>query len=376
MTSSNPGPSMTGETYQQQDVSLHTRNLDSVREPSDASDSDGLTSFNSFYFYDRDLKGKGSFGLVFEGTFRINNQKVAIKRIQKAEAKVAIKDHAVLFTTSHQNIVKYFQIEQDRYFYYIVLELCQASLDTMVNRKVINNFSIKVKLSNIKVKLLHEIAFGLDHLHSSGIFHRDLKPSKILIKKNGDEITPKIADFGISRIMAPGKDHYTATDGGLGTHIWCPPEVLDSSNRHITTAIDIFAYGRIVHYVMCPGSHLRLRHPFGVLKDGYGGDSIIRAIKAGNRKLYISTIDHKKPNATDKANKMFADILIQDLTNVNRKDRPSIKHVLNFPLFWDVSKQLHFLTDQQNYLYDCHGDHLELSCKLFLFHIKSYVNSA
>ena len=113
-----------------------------------------------------------------------------------------------------------------------------------------------------------------------------------MIKQNSitKDIAPKIADFGISRIMAEGKDHYTATVGGLGSPIWRAPEANDK-NQNITTAVDMFAYGCIVHFVMCPASQLQLRHPFGVLKGDIGGDNIMLAIKAGKRKLYISIID-------------------------------------------------------------------------------------
>ena len=63
---------------------------------------------------------------------------------------------------------------------------------------------------------------------------------------------------------------------------------------------------------MCPGSPPQLRHPFGVLIGNIGGDSIIRVIRAGEKKFYISIIDYKKSKAIDIGKRMFADILIQD----------------------------------------------------------------
>ena len=369
MASFNPWASLAGETNQQKDDSMpavETLNLgyEPPREPSDASVYNGITQFSRFSFHDSHLLGKGSSSLVFKGTF-FDGQKVAIKRMQQAEAKVAKGEYAVLSRTSHTNVVKNLQIESDKNFIYLVLELCQTNLDKVVNEKMIKDYGTKVRL-------LYNIASGLDHLHINRIIHRDFKPSNILIKVSSvsGEIIPKISDFGISRKLVEGKNHYTATDGGLGTRIWCAPEVLDNSNRHITTAIDMFAYGCIVHFVMCPGSKLQLRHPFGVLKGDIGGDDIIRAIMAGRRHSYISTTAYKNAKAIDKTTRIFCDILTQDLTNVKPENRPSTKHVLNFPLYWNAAKQCCFLTDQHDYLNVYHEHHFEYFCRAFFAHKK------
>ena len=208
--------------------------------------------------------------------------------------------------TSHSNIVKSLQIITDQYFHHLALELCHRNLDEMVLSNTIGDYSVKVKL-------LYDIASSLDHLHSKGIVHRDLKPTNILIKINNVGIKPKIVDFGISRIMAYGKDHYTATNGGLGTPGWCPPEVLDDENEHITTAVDMFAFGLILHFIMCPGTKPQLRHPFRSLKSNIFGENIINAIKTGKRFSYISTLayHYQMPMPIDKIKRLFSDILIQ-----------------------------------------------------------------
>ena len=44
-----------------------------------------------------------------------------------------------------------------------------------------------------------QIAKALEHAHSRGIVHRDIKPHNIMILKDG---SIKVADFGIARIAA------------------------------------------------------------------------------------------------------------------------------------------------------------------------------
>ena len=319
-----------------------------------SSDDDGQTRFSNFKFYDSDILGKGSSSFVFKGTL-FDGKKIAIKRIQRPEASIMMEEYKILSEISHPNIVKNLDIEIDKYFVYIVLEFCEMSLDKMVTDGMISDI-------NKKVKLLHGVASGLNHLHSYGIIHRDLKPSNILMKG----MIPKIADFGISRKMAEGRDHYTVTDGGLGTRIWCPPEVSDDS-RHITPANDLYAYGCIVHFVMCPASSLQSRHPFGALEGDIGSDGIISSMKAGKRQIYLSTIPCSNKNAIDVVKSIFADILVQDLTHAHPENRPAINHVLNFPLFWDMYKQNFFFTDVFTHMNKYH-EKFEKNCVRFFSH--------
>ena len=248
MASSNPGPSMTDETNENVSMpsfdTLRLENVTSVREASGESDDN---EFETFSFHSSNVISRGSYSTVFKGTF-LSEKEVAIKRIQQTEAEIAEKEYKILLEASHPYyVINNMQIHKDKYFIYLVLEFCHTNLNDVVIQNMVYEYTIKVKL-------LFDIAFGLNHLHSKGIINRNLKPSNILIKQNSDtkKIIPKIADFGISRKLDEGKDHYTA--GGLGTRIWCAPEVLDSSNRHITTSIDMFTYGCIVHFVMCPAS--------------------------------------------------------------------------------------------------------------------------
>jgi serine/threonine protein kinase len=70
------------------------------------------------------------------------------------------------------------------------------------------------------LQLIFGILNGLEHLHSKGIIHGDLKPSNIFMK-NGK---PQLADFGVSRVL---KSAHDPTEVSRETALYLPPEHFD-----------------------------------------------------------------------------------------------------------------------------------------------------
>ena len=98
-------------------------------------------------------------------------------------------------------------------------------------------------------RLLRPIAQALAHAHREGIIHRDVKPSNILIDKNG---APKLTDFGIARILELGADAtaLTGTGMGVGTPEYMAPE--QGLGQDVDARTDIYALG-VVLYEMVTG---------------------------------------------------------------------------------------------------------------------------
>ena len=63
--------------------------------------------------------------------------------------------------------------------------------------------------------ILSAVAFA----HSQGCIHRDLKPANILLADIGGEYIPKVADFGLVKVIDAENDslHKTRTGIGIGT---------------------------------------------------------------------------------------------------------------------------------------------------------------
>jgi serine/threonine-protein kinase len=93
------------------------------------------------------------------------------------------------------------------------------------------------------------VARGLAAAHASGIIHRDIKPTNIMLSRSGEV---KIVDFGLARIIAEEALKTLKTSHVKGTPAYMSPEVLMSVRPD--EGADIFSAG-IVYYEICTGCY-------------------------------------------------------------------------------------------------------------------------
>ncbi|MBN1430498.1 MAG: serine/threonine protein kinase [Anaerolineae bacterium] len=108
------------------------------------------------------------------------------------------------------------------------------------------------------VRLVDQIASGLDHAHQKGIIHRDFKPSNVLLDEHNNVY---LADFGIAK--ATESTTQITGSGIVGTPAYMAPEVAQSAT--VTPLVDIYALGVTV-YEMLVGRHpYQGETPVGIL---------------------------------------------------------------------------------------------------------------
>jgi serine/threonine-protein kinase len=94
-------------------------------------------------------------------------------------------------------------------------------------------------------RLLAALARGVHHLFAAHrIVHRDLKPSNVLFAADG---TPKVADFGLAKRLAPDASKLTQGSAVLGTASYMAPEQAAGRSRDVTPATDVWALGAILY---------------------------------------------------------------------------------------------------------------------------------
>eukprot|EP00884_Botryococcus_braunii_P006247 jgi/Botrbrau1/15623/Bobra.4_1s0010.2 len=84
-----------------------------------------------------------------------------------------------------------------------------------------------------------DVAKGMAFLHSHGVIHLDLKSPNILLMQDW---TAKVADVGLSFLLAENKTHASNLSGG--TFTWTAPEIL--MYKRATFKSDVFSFGVIL----------------------------------------------------------------------------------------------------------------------------------
>jgi serine/threonine-protein kinase len=109
--------------------------------------------------------------------------------------------------------------------------------------------------------VLRQIAEGLQEVHARGIVHRDLKPANVLIEEGADGPYAKIADFGVSTLLAEvervsrpdaeesGDVRVTRAGRVMGTPTYMAPE-LAHDGAPALSSIDMYAFGVMAHELL------------------------------------------------------------------------------------------------------------------------------
>lgn len=91
------------------------------------------------------------------------------------------------------------------------------------------------------LRILREVAEGLDFAHQLGVIHRDIKPSNILIDKQG---RAKIADFGIAKVAGQSTE-LTMTGTVVGSPHYMSPEQVRGET--LDGRCDVFSLGVVAY---------------------------------------------------------------------------------------------------------------------------------
>ena len=188
--------------------------------------------------------GTGGMAVVYRARCHRLNRLVAIKILKddlSQDAEFRRRFHAesqAVAMLSHPNIVNVYDVSHSDNVDYIVMELIDGiSLKQYMEQKGVLNWR----------EVLHfatQIAKALEHAHSRGIIHRDIKPHNIMILKDG---SVKVADFGIARVSSAQS---TLTREALGSVHYISPEQAKGSK--IDYRSDLYSLG-VVMYEMLTG---------------------------------------------------------------------------------------------------------------------------
>jgi serine/threonine protein kinase len=184
--------------------------------------------------------GRGAFGEVWlaEEKTAISSHRVALKLPNEEDVDLeAIRQEATVWeeVKGHPNILPIIKADIVDDQIYIASEYApDGSLSKWIKFQ-----GGKAPSTEIATQMIRGILSGLEHLHSKGIVHRDLKPENILLQAE----TPRIADFGIARLIKATSNSTKAT----GTPSYMAPECFFGTRSEET---DLWATGVIFHLLL------------------------------------------------------------------------------------------------------------------------------
>uniref|UniRef100_A0A0E0AKZ3 Uncharacterized protein n=1 Tax=Oryza glumipatula TaxID=40148 RepID=A0A0E0AKZ3_9ORYZ len=200
-------------------------------------------------FSENNKLGEGGFGSVYKGVLS-DGQEVAVKKLLGTSGHGLDQLHnevLLLAELQHKNLVRLhgFCLHQGETL--LVYEYIKnGSLDNLL---FVEHFvTLDINRGNAlnweqQYNIILGIAKGILYLHEDSslrIIHRDLKSNNILL---GEDMEPKIADFGLARLLGEGHTH-TRTTRVVGTFGYMAPEYAIDGN--VSTKIDIFSFGVLV----------------------------------------------------------------------------------------------------------------------------------
>ena len=204
------------------------------------------------------LVGVGGMANVYRGTDLKTGNRIAVKVLKEEfldneELVRRFKNESkAISILSHPNIVKVYDVSVTDKLQYIVMEY----VDGITLKEYLKQRGGALTWKEV-VHFATQVLSALQHAHSKGIIHRDVKPQNIMLLADG---SIKMMDFGIARFSRAQSQ--TVSDKAIGSVHYISPEQAKGERTDART--DIYSVG-VMLYEMLSG-----RLPF----DGDGAVSI------------------------------------------------------------------------------------------------------
>jgi len=190
--------------------------------------------------------GLGGFGAVYQAYDPVLAREVALKvphpgRFENDEDKARVlREAKASARLHHPHIVPVYDAGGDGQSFYIASAFVEG--ETLEHKATQQPLPYR-DIARIVMKL----ADALEHAHSLGIVHRDVKPSNIMLDQRGE---PMLMDFGTAR-MAESDSMLTHDGTVLGTPAYMAPEQAKGRQDHVGPASDQYSLGVVLYRLLC-----------------------------------------------------------------------------------------------------------------------------
>lgn len=195
-----------------------------------------------------DLIGQGGFGEVYEAKINNINFNFAIKILnpspfQSSSSKSFMRflqEAEILFKIRHKYIIPIYGLGEIEGRPYILMERFQGH--NLVKARERSSSKITPE---IILPFIQRIAEALIYAHSTGIVHRDIKPTNLMTARND----ARLLDFGIAINLDPNRERLTNASGVIGGDTFSAPELIENP-KIIDVRSDIYSLGATWYWLL------------------------------------------------------------------------------------------------------------------------------
>lgn len=194
----------------------------------------------------KELIGEGAMASVYRVYDPEINRNLALK-ILKSDFNVDdeylsrfMREAKAAGALTHSNIVTVYDVGKFEGCPYILMEL--------LNYGDLKQLLVEKKTLSVKETLIIalQLAKALHYAHEAGIVHRDIKPDNIMMME--DQVSIKVADFGIARISESEEAQKTQVGSVLGTPRYMSPE--QALGHDIDGRTDLYSVGVLLYEML------------------------------------------------------------------------------------------------------------------------------
>ncbi|GMP45404.1 hypothetical protein CsSME_00013944 [Camellia sinensis var. sinensis] len=182
--------------------------------------------------------GRGSSGVVYKGVLS-DRRVAAIKQLNEAKQgeDEFLAEVSTIGRVNHMNLIEVWGYCVDGKHRLLVYEYMERG-------SLAENLTSNTLDWEKRFHIVVGSAKGLAYLHDEcleWVLHCDVKPQNILLDSNYE---PKVADFGLSKLLNRGDGHHSGFSRVRGTRGYMAPEWI--FNFRITSKVDVYSYGVVV----------------------------------------------------------------------------------------------------------------------------------
>lgn len=275
--------------------------------------------------------GRGGMGTVYLGTRQYEGfeKKVAVKVVRPDfDTDFILKrfrrERQILARMEHPNIARLLDFgNTPEGVPYLVMEYIDGCWITQYCDR--NKLNVEQRL-----RLFLQVCSAVEHAHQHFIVHRDLKPGNILVDKSG---TPKLLDFGISKLLFSDVGDVTHTQGmQMMTPDYASPEQV--TGEAVTVASDIYSLGAVLYKLLSGAGPHRIGKytPFAIEEaicrqditraSSAAGDRALKRALSGDLDTILSRALEKEPGRRYPSVQSFGDDIRRHLDKLPITARP------------------------------------------------------